>query len=262
MEDIRIYEEIIRLMKERRPAALAIVIESSGSTPRKAGAKMLVDEKGLLMGTVGGGPSEVEVLRLAGETIRDRKSRTLTFHLDEKSGYVCGGSVTFYVEPVSVPPQVVIVGAGHVGRALAEAAEHAGFLTRLIDVEGKEKFLKEVPVDRASYIVIVTRGHNLDFLAAREALETDAAYIGMVGSRRKRVAMEKIFSEEGISREELERIISPAGLPIGAETPREIAVSIVAQLIQVRRRHEDRGVGASGGTFQENGSMQAPSPPG
>lgn len=253
MDDLPIYEEIIRLKKERQPAVLATVVESRGSTPRKAGAKMLVHRDGSISGTVGGGRAEADAIAAALEVMGQGRPRTLSFSLTEAHGAVCGGSMLIYLEPLSASPHLVVIGGGHVGRAVRQAASQAGFLVTLVGVAAEKSDpvaagatvqwpLAELPAlftaigaDDESYMVIATSDHHQDFLAAGAALQTSARYIAVLGSRKKRAALAQYLAGAGIAAAEINRIIIPAGLAIDAETPAEIAVSIVAQMIHVRR---------------------------
>ncbi|HEY7745137.1 MAG TPA: XdhC family protein [Desulfuromonadales bacterium] len=260
MEELQIFEELVRLKRERIPAALAIVIDSTGSAPRKAGAKLLIRQDGSTLGTVGGGRIEAETVAAARSVMTGGIPGRLTFKLTEEHGFVCGGEVQIYVEPVKFPPQLVAIGAGHIGQALARAARQAGFAVTLVDPHPEEPaaasdgfapadlagevthILSRLPVDRETCILIATRGHRDDFLAVRAALATDACYIGLVGSRRKRSALQAFLAEAGLPAEAFARVTTPAGLDIGAQTPEEIAVSILAQLIQTWRNHAAEGL--------------------
>ena len=252
MEDTKIFEEIIRLQKARIPAALATIVESSGSSPRKTGAKMVVREDGTILGSVGGGKNEAEVIATAREAIRQGTARTVSFSLTEQHGSVCGGKTLIFIEPITIPPHLVVVGSGHVGQAVARVAGKAGYAVSIInpeeiafdrsgsdtppgEIDHLAKIFMTLGVDTNTYIFIATRDHLKDFAVVKRALMTDACYIGMLGSKRKRAVMEKVLAEDGFSQEAIRRVVSPAGVEIGAETPEEIAISIVAQLIQIRR---------------------------
>ncbi len=259
MDDLTLYEEIIRLKKERQPAALAMVVESEGSSPRKAGAKMLVTLDGCLLGTVGGGKIEADSITAALEVIANGQPRTLPFSLTEEHGLVCGGRLLVYIEPILQAPQLVTVGAGHIGQTLTKAAREAGFQVTLVDPhpEGSDyrnhgfipadlvcpaqEVFTQLPIDRNSFILIATRNHHDDFLVTRNALATEAGYIGLLGSQRKKTALRENLEQVGLPPEAFARVICPVGLDLGAETPEEIAVSIVAQLIQRRRNHAASG---------------------
>lgn len=282
MDDLPIYEEIIRLKKCRIPAALATVVETNGSAPRKAGAKMLVRKDGTIAGTIGGGQTEADTISAAMEVIRLGKPCTISFSLNEQNGAVCGGDMVVYLEPLVVPQHLVIVGGGHVGRAVTQAAHQAGFLVTLINtmqtkesapmaedvlyrpVQDLAAAFAEIGVDDGSYIFIATSDHQQDFLATAAALHTDARYISVLGSTRKRAAMENYLGAQGITGETISRVISPAGIEIGAETPAEIAVSVVAQMIRVRRSDNAEHLShpACSRTIKKDGAQQAYAAPG
>lgn len=184
-----------------------------------------------------------------------------------------------YIEPVVPEPHLVIIGAGHVGRALAKSAKFAGFRVTITDdraeyanrewiadadeivVRNFEGLFRDLPVDRNTYIVIATRGHSHDIEALKEALGTDARYIGLLGSRLKRALIFKTLEDAGFPKDLLDRVLTPAGLPIGSVTPEEIAISIMAQVIQYRRGHALAGLGDSPRCrlIQEDGTAQTAS---
>jgi xanthine dehydrogenase accessory factor len=279
MEDLRIYEELLRLGREGLPAALATVVETAGSSPRKAGAKMLVRGDGSILGTIGGGRVEAEVIAVARTAIGDGLPRTVPFMLTEEHGFVCGGRLLVYVEPLAAPPRLLVFGAGHVGKALAAAATFAGFRVTVADerpeyasreqvpdahevIAGNpETVLGSFPVDAGTYVAVATTDHNRDFAAVRAALRTPARYVGVVGSRGKAEILLRTLAEEGFPPEVVRRVVVPVGLPIGAETPAEIAVSIVAQLVRIRRRNDPTGIrdsSGSGGVAADGTAQAAP----
>jgi xanthine dehydrogenase accessory factor len=265
MDDIKIYEEMIALHKSGISSALATVVESAGSSPRKAGAKMLVHGDGSTLGTIGGGKVELETIEAALAAIRSGLPRTVSFSLTEEYGHVCGGRLLIYIDPVCLKPHLLIIGAGHVGKALSAAAKFAGFRISVADDRSEYAHISQVPdaddifvgdpagalarftVDPDTFIVIATTGFEKDFAAVREALKTDACYIGLIGSRRKREVLAQTLTSEGYPPDTIERLKIPVGLDIGAETPSEIAVSIVAQLIESRRKHAAERVSDSPG---------------
>ncbi len=277
MDDLNIYEEIIRLARAGVPSALATVVESAGSSPRKAGAKMLVREDGSILGTVGGGKVELEVIAASREVMASGASRTVPITLTEENGHVCGGRLLVYIEPNAIRPRLLIIGAGHVGAALTSAAKTAGYQVAVADERaeyasrdrlpeadttftgGAAEFLAGQEVTGTDAVVITTTGFESDFTAVRAALATPVRYVGVIGSRRKRDVLMRTLADEGFAPEELDRIVIPVGLAIGAETPAEIAVSIVAQLIATRRNHGASGVGASPrrGVVAADGDVQA-----
>ena len=256
MKDLKLYEEIIRLTRLGEPFALATVTASSGSSPRKAGAKMLVRRDGSTLGTVGGGRVELETVQSAQAALEEGEPRMLPFVLTEEHGFACGGAMTVYVEPHGSAPHLVMFGAGHVGKAVADLAKRCGFRVTVVDERpectGREAlpFADEIicctvaeafgqlRLNDRSYVVIATPGHAHDFDAVRGALATPAGFIGLLGSRRKREALMHTLEREGVSPEQRKRVITPVGLEIAAETPEEIAVSIMGQLVRERRSHE------------------------
>jgi xanthine dehydrogenase accessory factor len=277
---MEIYEEVLRLKKEGRSSALATIVQCTGSSPRKEGAKMLVRDDGAIVGTLGGGSLEASVIQASLSAIRERSPRTISFELSGGPGELaCGGQVLVYIEPVVPEPRLVIIGAGHVGKALARSAKFAGFSVTITDdraeyanrewitdadeilVKDFEGLFRDIPVDKDTYIVIATRGHSHDIEALKEALQTDARYVGLLGSRRKRAFIFKTLEDAGFPQNLLDRVLTPAGLPIGSVTPEEIAISIMAQVIQYRRGHASGGLGDSPrcGLIQQDGTAQTAS---
>jgi xanthine dehydrogenase accessory factor len=256
MHDLEIFEELVALKQKRLPAVLATVVESRGSVPRKAGAKMLIRADGTSLGTVGGGPVEVAVTEAAPEVLRSAQPRTLCFRLTEDEGYVCGGEVRIFLEPMGSVPRLLIVGNGHIGRATREAAVRTGFDAEIIDWLENPSLPQ---VDAQTNIVVATREHALDFQAVATALQTDAAFIGLIGSRRKRQALVDFLAHRGFAQEAIDRVVSPVGLAIGAETPEEIAISIVAQLIERNRGrgHGYRSDTAGSRAVETDGAIEA-----
>ncbi len=254
-----IYQEIVRLSASGEEAAVATVISASGSTPREEGAKMLVKADGSIMGTVGGGNIEKQVIHEALDVIRKGKARRIEYRLHSsgesglETGMICGGDVEVFIEPILVAPRLYIFGAGHIGIPLAKMASLADFrITIVDDREGfatPERFpdaadtitgdfassYDKLNIDRNSYIVIVTYGHKGDEIVLEGALRTAAKYIGMIGSKEKNKAVFSHLLAKGFTQEDLNRVHAPIGVKIMSQTPQEIAVSILAELILVRR---------------------------
>ncbi len=252
-----IYEEITRLRKEGRRGALATIINVRGSIPSFETAKMLVREDGTIAGTIGGGCVEAEVWEAAREVMKNEKPQTLNFNLNNNpkydTGLVCGGTLEVFVEPVLPVSTLYIFGAGHVAFSLYKVARMAGFEVVITDdretYANRERFpdardiyadeyehvMSQLAPNDTSYVVIVTRGHRDDMRVLRWAAETPARYIGMIGSQRKTIAIYKELEKEGIAADKLARVYAPVGIDIGAITPEEIAISIVAELIARRR---------------------------
>ena len=252
-----IYEQIVQLRREGRRGAVATITTARGSIPSFQTAKMLVRDDGSIAGTIGGGCVEAEVWQAAREVMEEEKPRTLTFNLNNNpkydTGLVCGGTLEVFIEPVLPPALLYIFGAGHVAYSLYKVAAMAGFEVTVIDdresYANQERFpeAREVIADdfdavtarlvppEGSYIVIVTRGHRDDMRVLRWAINARARYLGMIGSKRKTISIYKELEKEGIAAEKLAKVHAPVGLEIGAVTPEEIAVAIVAEMIAVRR---------------------------
>ena len=253
-----IYEEIVKLRQEGRRGAVATIVNVRGSIPSFETAKMLVRDDGSIVGTIGGGCVEADIWQAAREVMESEKARTLTFNLNQDpkydTGLVCGGTLDIFVEPVLPPALLYIFGAGHVSVSLYKVARSAGFDVTVVDdraaYANRERFpdAKEIIAEdfdqamsrlapsESAYLVIVTRGHRDDMRVLRWAVQTQARYIGMIGSKRKTITIFKELTKEGLSSELFERVHAPVGLDIGAITPEEIAVAITAELIAARRR--------------------------
>lgn len=268
-----VYESVAVCQRDGTPAVLAIIVAAFGSTPQKTGAKMLVKADGTTVGTVGGGNIEAQVIRTALKVLVSGTPRLVDLELTEEEGYLCGGHLRIYLEPVEAPPLLIIAGAGHVGLALAALAGFVGYRVTLIDdrdmplpanntyaelkiIEKYENSFEGLQVSEVTSIVIATRGHGHDLEVLEAALHTPASYVGLLGSAKKREAMAKLLQEKGFSREALIRVHTPVGLSLGAVTPEEIAVSIMAQLITYRRNYapKDFGPGAGRRLVDPNGS--------
>ncbi len=255
-----IYEEIVKLRQEGRRGAVATIVNVRGSIPSFETAKMLVRDDGSIYGTIGGGCVEADVWRAARDVMEIEKPRTLTFDLNQDprydTGLVCGGTLDVFIEPILPPALLYIFGAGHVSASLYKTAHSAGFDITVIDdrdsYANRERFpqAREVMAEdfdhamarltpsEAAYIVIVTRGHRDDMRVLRWAVQTKARYIGMIGSKRKTITIFRELQKEGLPAQLFDRVHAPVGLDIGAVTPEEIAVSITAELIAVRRKAE------------------------
>jgi xanthine dehydrogenase accessory factor len=252
-----IYEQIVQLRREGRRGAVATITNARGSIPSFQTAKMLVRDDGSIAGTIGGGCVEAEVWQAARKVMEEEKPRSLTFNLNNNpkydTGLVCGGTLEVFIEPVLPPALLYVFGAGHVAYNLYKIATTAGF--EVIVVDDRESYAnrarfpeaREVLADdfevvtarlvipESSYIVIVTRGHRDDMRVLRWAINARARYLGMIGSRRKTISIYKELEKEGIPAEKFANVHAPVGLEIGAVTPEEIAVAIVAEMIAERR---------------------------
>lgn len=259
-----IYEELVRARRRGERVALATIIVRKGSTPRKDAAKMLIYEDGRQLGTIDGGCSEAEVCREAQAVIRSEKAKLLAFDLTEEdaeeSALLCGGTMEVYLEPVLPDPALVVFGGGHIGQSVAAIASMLGFRLTVADDRIKyangerfpnaqaivtgawEEIFKQLSVNSSSYIVIATRGHQYDLACLRFALTTPARYVGLLGSRRKTKILLETLQKEGVDPSDFERVYAPIGIEIGSETPEEIAVSIAAELVAVRKKLDVRGL--------------------
>jgi xanthine dehydrogenase accessory factor len=250
-----VFVEVEEAYQRGEAIALVTILETRGSTPQKAGAKMVVGRDGRLRGTVGGGCVESEILFRAQRAIETRECEigTYDFNADEEeSGLICGGSMKVFIEPILPPPRVYVVGAGHVAQPVAQVAKIAGFEVVVLDdrvrYASRERFpdadeVKAGPIPELAsefaygdnaYVVIVTRGHKEDEEALRAFIGKETAYLGLIGSVTKFEKIIKRLERDGVPRERLERVHSPIGLDLGGSSPGEIAVSIVAELLAVR----------------------------
>lgn len=256
MDDI--YEEIVRIRREGGKAALATVVQDKGSTPRSKGSKMLVRSDGSILGSIGGGCLEAEVWEAAMKVIQEETPRVLDFDLtgrkDTREGLICGGIMKVLVEPILSQPTVYIFGAGHIGFAVSKIAKMTGFRVAVIDdrpayantdrfpdaddfyVEDPATMVAKLNIGESAYLIIACRGHLDDQRVLEQAIKTPAAYIGMLGSKKKTKTVFLNLKTSGVQKEVLEKVHAPIGLPIATETPEEIAVSIMAEIIDVRRR--------------------------
>jgi xanthine dehydrogenase accessory factor len=255
-----IYDEIVRLRKLGQKCAVATIVQVNGSIPSYESAKMLVREDGSMVGTIGGGCVEAEVWNAAREVIETEKPRHLTFSLGQDAAYdnglICGGQLNIFVEPVTPQPRAYIFGGGHVSKSISKVANMAGFSTVVVDdreafanaerfpeadatyAEPYEDVFSKLPVTSSTYLIIVTRGHRDDMRVLRWAVTTEARYIAMIGSKRKTISVVHELEKEGFSRDMFGKVFAPMGLEIGAETPEEIAISVVAEMIALRRAPE------------------------
>jgi xanthine dehydrogenase accessory factor len=250
-----IYQALADSEVSGEQVALCTIIDSQGSTPRHEGSKMLVYADGRIIGSVGGGELENRVIKTAMATMQNGKAQRLSFSMvDPQNGDpgICGGSGEIYIEPMGGKAEVLIVGGGHVGKAVAHLAKWLGF--RVIVSDDRVEFctpeknpdadefypvpFKELPsvkkITPSTYVVVTSRGSSVDVPGLPAILETSAGYIGIIGSKRRWLTTKKGLLDAGISEELMQRIQSPIGLELNAETPEEIAVSIMAEIIMLR----------------------------
>jgi xanthine dehydrogenase accessory factor len=259
---VDIYQEIVALRQAGRRGALATITNVRGSIPSFQTSKMLVRDDGSIVGTIGGGCVEAEVWQAAREVMEEEKPRSLTFNLNQNpkydTGLVCGGTLEVFIEPVLPVPVLYLFGAGHVAFNTYKVARAAGFDVVVVDdresyanrerfpdarevvAENFEQACSRLSLNENSYIVIVTRGHRDDMRVLKWAVTTPARYVGMIGSRRKTLAIYKELENQRMDPALFERVNAPVGLEIGAVMPEEIAVAIVAELIAFRRNCESQ----------------------
>jgi xanthine dehydrogenase accessory factor len=257
-----VYEEVLRLRKLGQKCAIATIVQVRGSIPSYESAKLLVRQDGSMTGTIGGGCVEAEVWNAAREVIETEQPRHLTFNLGQDAAYdnglICGGQLDVFVEPVLPIPGAFIFGAGHISKSLSKVATLAGFSTTIVDnrenfanrerfpeadeiyAQEYEEVFAKLPINETSYVIVVTRGHRDDMRVLRWAVSTRARYIAMIGSKRKVIKVIQELEKDGIPRASFARVFAPMGLEIGAVSPEEIAVSVVAEMIAVRRNPESR----------------------
>ncbi len=250
-----IYQALAKIESTNQTAALATIVRSKGSTPRHGTSKMLVYENGETLGTVGGGELERRVHVAALEAMQDGEARYLSYNMSDPSKGdpgICGGTVEVYVEPILPEPTLLLIGAGHVGKAVVHLAKWLGFRVLVVEdnpefctpehIPGGDEYLNlqmdeiagRVAVNAQTYIVMATRGADLDAVALPDLLQSKAAYIGVIGSKRRWLAAASLLQERGVDEAQYAHVHSPIGLEIQAETPEEIAVSIMAEVLMIR----------------------------
>src|SRR3989442_4412698 len=251
-----VFAAVAEPLERGEAAALVTIVAAHGSTPQRVGAKMLVFADGRTVGTIGGGCYENDAFGKAREAILSRKPQLVRYELSDdfaqETGLICGGQMDVYIEPIEPSPELYIIGAGHVGYHLARLAHEVGFRVHVID--DREKFAhaerfptavevvaEDIPAWLAktalpphAYAVIVTRGHTNDLEALRGLAPRDLRYLGLIGSRAKVARIYEALQAGGMSADRLHALDAPIGLDIGAVTPQEIAVSILAELIAVK----------------------------
>lgn len=255
-DNLRIVTELLAAQQAGEPVVLATIIKARGSVPRRSGSKMLVYGDGRISGSVGGGEMESRVVQEALLALKDGRTRILPYALvapDRGDPGVCGGEVEVYLEPYSPQATLLVVGCGHVGQAVAELGHFLGY--RVVVTDDREGLanpdvipnadvylpgsfadaLAQSPITPGTYIVLVTRNVLVDRDIVPLIIHSPAAYIGALGSSRRWAETKRLLLEDGLTAEDFERIHAPIGLEIEAETPQEIAVSILAEIIKLRR---------------------------
>jgi xanthine dehydrogenase accessory factor len=251
-----VFAAVADALDRGEPAALVTIVSTTGSTPQRVGAKMLVFGDGRIIGTIGGGCYENDAFGKAREAILHHRPQLVRYELSDdfaqETGLICGGQMDVYIEPIEASPELYVIGAGHVGFHLARLAHEVGFRIRVVDdrekfanrerfpqadqiiVEDIPAWIEKTPLPPHAYVVIVTRGHNNDLDALRALAPRDLRYLGLIGSRAKVARIYTALAGEAMPADLLKTVHAPIGLDIGAVTPQEIAVSILAELIAVK----------------------------
>ncbi len=237
------------------PVALATVVDVQGASPAQVGFKLLVWPDGRILGNIGGGALAQDVRNEALAALREGRCRLLHRAPRESgpaaTGSLCGGEVTVFVEVYQPAPVLLIVGGGHIGRPLAEMAHLVGMNVQVVDVQPERATVSQMDADAITaqtYVVLITESHEADERALRQVLDTTAAYIGMIGSRRKVAAVLDHLRADGVAEDQLARVRAPIGLDLGGRSPAEIALAILAEIVQVRYggSGQPRSLGMSG----------------
>jgi len=257
-----VLERINRLASEGKTFAVATIVSHTGSVPRRV-AKMIIEPDGTTFGTIGGGCVENEVAAQALKLLKDGEKgvHVNSYNLIEEEfdgiGMSCGGKIDVAIEIMEPTVKLVIIGSGHLAQALSRMARMLDFEVAVVDPMAKkesfpeaaqvvgefvEKGLPKISIDQSTYVVILTR-HKDDIPALKSSLRTNAGYIGMIASRRRAALVFDQLLKEGFSKEQVGRVYSPVGLDIGAETPEEIAVSILGEMIKLRRLGREHEAG-------------------
>jgi len=257
MEEMRaVYAALVEAQEKGIPAALATVVSVKGSVPRHEGSKMLIYADSRFVGTVGGGAMESLVIQQALVALSDGQTRMCSYTLNDLAAGdpgICGGTVEVFIEPLAFVPHLLVIGGGHVGKALAQLSKWMDFRVTLSDdraefcnreyLPGMDEYIvckpaeitQHTKIDRQTYIAAVTRGLPVDINLIPALLATDAAYIGLIGSRRRWALTAKALREQhGLSSDQLKRVHAPIGLELQAESPKEIAISIMAEIVMLR----------------------------
>ena len=259
---LEIYQELVNVTSKGERAVLATVISSRGSAPREAGAKMLIKKDGSFIGSVGGGGVEHQIQKKAIEVMNSGESQIVHFDLSgrgREAAMICGGQMDVFLEPILSQETLYLFGAGHISQSTAAMAKMLGFQVVVIDprpeyinidrfpdadsliAEEYDSAFSKLNVDDDSYIIIYTPGHVLDEQCLEFAVSTKARYIGMIGSKKKVIDVRERLSQKGVPPQQLDRVHAPIGIGIGAETPEEIAISILAEIIKVKRTRRAKG---------------------
>jgi xanthine dehydrogenase accessory factor len=261
MEDV--LAALTRALERGELAALVTIVAAHGSTPQRVGAKMLVFPDGRTVGTIGGGCYENDAFWKAREALNTRRARLVHYELSddlaEESGLICGGQMDVFIEPIEPAPRLYIIGAGHVGYQLGQIAPTVGFRLHVVDdrqkfanherfsaadevvVEDVADWARRADIPESAFVVVLTRGHRQDFNVLRALADRTFRFVGLIGSRAKVARLTDALLADGVSPDWLRQLHAPIGFDIGAVSPEEIAVAILAELIAVRRGKVESG---------------------
>lgn len=257
MADVLMMKKVLECIEKGNEAAIATITKAEGSTPRDIGAKIAVLDDGSTYGTIGGGALEKTVIDLCIESIKNGKSRSLNIPLNKKGvEMTCGGEVDVFIDVYKNKPKLLIAGGGHVAHAIYNVASLLDF--DIVVFEDREEFLTkerfpkayelilgkideklgDYSIDDNTYIVIATRGHQYDEESLEKVIDSNAKYIGGLGSKRKVATMMENLRNKGISEENINKVYSPIGLKISDGSPKEIAISIIAEILKIKNNGE------------------------
>jgi len=262
--DLELLNKASHLLENRKKLVFCTVVEKKGHGPRDVGAKMIVTEDGKTFGTIGGGDFERTLVDECLKAMKEHRSKKVTFNLSKDpkdgavgTGLICGGELTVLVDVMEPAPRLIIIGAGHVALPLAKLASNVGFKIIVVDDERKlvtkEHFPMAEDVIAGDYaqvlsgfdmsprdFAVVAHGEpEHDYSAVKKLIEKNPAYIGLLGSPKKAKILTERLKAEGVSDAQLKILHTPVGLDIGAETPEEIGISILAQIIQFKRQQQE-----------------------
>ncbi|MGD8458469.1 MAG: XdhC/CoxI family protein [Anaerolineales bacterium] len=252
---MKIFQEIAAIEKRGEMAAYCVIVSTTGSTPRRVGSKMIVYADGRSSGSIGGGEKEKYIVTQALEAIREGIPRLVRYPNSETqdvSLVETYGQVEVYVEPIIPQAMVLVIGIGHIGKAVAKIAKYLGY--RVVVCDDREGYatkeqipeadfyhtgeisqlLKEIDIHNHTYILLTTRNVDVDMEILPTILQTSPAYIGVIGSKHRWEITQQKLLDMGVEKRSLKRIISPIGLDLGAEIPEEIALSIMAEIVMLK----------------------------
>jgi xanthine dehydrogenase accessory factor len=261
--DLDFFREITRLLETGKKVALCTIIEKQGSAPREVGTKILVGEEGLIAGTIGGGYFERFLIDESRKSLKEGQSKSISFYLDKgkkegsvETGLICGGQLNIFIDVIKPKPALIIIGAGHVALALAKFASISGFALTLIDdneeaanktrypmadriITGEfAEILQDLDIDRSDYVLILHGEPEHDYVALEKMIKKRPIYIGLLASKAKAATLITRLRDAGASEQDLRPLHAPVGLEIGAQTPEEIAISILAEIIATQHEKQ------------------------